>query len=142
MERFIKQFLKSFCWAILLDWIVNNWHTFRVIAQMRAIYSLFLMVMSTIMLLCYFIWMVRASEATVSKFTTFINRLRNFICLLYFHSLAKNWKNLIRKWSSVEQYLPLLNTDSEKNVLRRRITMLQIIVISVSTSKLDPLSDV
>lgn len=105
--------------------------------SLRAIYSLCLLVMSIFFFICYIAWMIEGNNVTVQNFVSLIVFLRNIICLFLFQRLARMWNLLMRKWKSVEQYLPMQCTQSEKNITQRRIKILQIIVISISVSKLN-----
>lgn len=104
--------------------------------SISAIYSVYLLIMSTFFLVCYFIWLIKSSnEFTVQTFVTFSIRLRNVFCLVLFQRLAQNWNHFIMRWTNVERYLPMFNSQHERNFIRRRITLLQIAVISISLSK-------
>lgn len=102
----------------------------------RAIYSLYLLVMSIFLLICYFIWLIKSSnEFSVQTFVTFTIRLRNVLCLLLFQRLARNWNRFIVRWTNVEQYLPMYGSRNEKNFIKRRITLLQVVVMSLSVGE-------
>ena len=55
-----------------------------------------------------------------------------FLCLVLFQRLARNWNHFILKWTNVEQYLPALRTQYGKKFIKRRITILEVVVISIS----------
>jgi len=102
----------------------------------RSIYSLFLLIMSIFFLICYFIWMLNSvGDFSIQTFHTFTLHLRNVLCLILLQRLARNWNHFILKWINVEQYLPTLRTQHEKNFIKRKITILQIVVISISLGK-------
>ena len=125
----------SFHFAISRILLLGNFVGFKWMS-FRSIYSLFLLIMSIFFLICYFIWMLNSvADFSIQIFHTFTLHLRNALCLILFQHLARNWNHFILKWTNVEQYLPTLRTQHEKNFIKRKITILQIVVISISLGK-------
>lgn len=106
-----------------------SWKSFR------AVYSLYLLLMSLFFLVCYICWMISHGDLNLSKFARLTTFLRNVFCLICFIRLAKVWPGLMYKWSCVEETLPVLNDSKKKHFLKNRIAMVQVLVVAASLGR-------
>lgn len=103
-----------------------SWKSFQ------ALYSLYLLSMSIFNLICYIFWMIKPS---LSKYVSIVDLVINVLSLLSFQQLAQKWPELMRKWANVEDTLPLVKDFGERNLLRNRITMIQILILTISAGE-------
>jgi gustatory receptor len=101
----------------------------------RALYSLYLLAMSILFLICFICWMISQENPSLSNFVSLTTFIRNVLCLICFQKLAKAWPCLMHKWSLVEESLPMFYDSQKKNFLKTRIMIVHILVLSVSVGE-------
>jgi len=102
--------------------------------SVSAIYSLFLLLASLLLLLMYCCWISLHGQLTLNKFVTLTVFARNVGCLLSFQRLAQKWPLLMAKWKAVDVALPAAAAADVQ--LKKRLRLLMLLVISASTRKL------
>lgn len=100
--------------------------------SLRAIHSFYLLMMSIFFMICFILWLIKHGNPNFSKFVSLATFIRNVFSLILFHKLAREWPSLMLRWKSVEDSLPMLNDSKDKNFLKTRLLMIQVLVTSVS----------
>jgi hypothetical protein len=102
----------------------------------QGVYSIYLFIMSILMLVSFMVWICLTRKVSIQNCQSILVFSRNLITLILFQRLARLWNSFVRKWTAVEEFVPILNKQHEGKCVKRRLTILQIFIFSISIGKL------